>query len=545
MWDVEAKPAYDGEAVNTNWLGAGIYDGEKESWIVKDRNRFFETLVLSNAYRGFLCYAHNGSGYDFRYLIAWLCRRQIPWEGFSAGSRLFIRVNDREILDSMAVLPMSLREACDKLHARYKKHTVPVDFYERIEFYDWQTYLAGDLKALHECIRILRSSVAELGSTLKRTLASTSVDLWRRHYLDREYIVPGFDHPAENAAREAYAGGRCEVFKHEIGQGESWDINSSYPNAMLTPVPVTLRRGSGKEIPDYGLVQAVWEIPSDCFIPPLFYRAMEGRLYHPTGRWTGWRTADEARYVRSLFGKGACRVAQSIRFDGIDLFSSYVRDLYAKRLIPGPIGHVAKRLLNSLYGRTGMRREREKLICGTIPSGCMSVIDLQLGLYSEPVESMKHDGSIMPAVAASITGRGRIELHRLLAASPDPAYCDTDSVYTGGRAPFVGSTDLGGVKKEAEIASAEFVAPKAYRILAKSGKETYHAKGLASRDVSLLKKYISGHSIRVPHIPGIRESIRRHLEIDGPCENQLRTHLAGGNRHSDGRAFTIQEIGGF
>lgn len=544
-----------------------MYDGNGNANVIRDQDKFFSYL-LSPRFDGHWLYAHNGSGYDLRYLVAWLCKNKIPWEAFAAGSRWFLRVEGREFLDSMAVLPMSLREAAKKLGAAYQKHEVPADFYLKIESYDWQTYLKGDLLALYECIAIMREAVTALGGQLKRTLASTAVDLWQRVYLDSMHNVPEWNHPAESAAREAYAGGRCEVFKRHIDRGEYWDRNSSYPKAMLTPVPVEVghaRRGNA--IPDCGLVYAEFLIPHEDRIPPLFFRPSGGgRLYHPTGTIRGWRTVDEAKYVQRLYGSKSVRVSRSLPFVARDLFSGYVTDLYAKRLVPGPVGVVAKRLLTNLYGRMGMVRERERMVAG--PSGPEhGHLDLEagiqvkgrktrtplseaMGVYLETdPDTMKHNATIMPAIAATITARGRIAWHEQALLAPDLAYGDTDSVVTGGKMPCKESLELGEWKREAVIYEADFIAPKAYRIVAdvegRDGPQQerkLHAKGMPRRDVKLLAGYLAGEPVQVGRVLGIREAMRQKKPVDGPSLLQTRQHIAGGNRHPDGRAFTVAEV---
>lgn len=560
VWDVEAQPRWiknresgklELEPVNTEWLGAGVYDGSGNGEIFESQDRFFAYL-LSDKFEGYWLYAHNASGYDLRYLIAYLCRKRIPWEAFTAGSRWFLRVADREFLDSMAVLPMSLREAAKKLGAKFQKHDVNKDFFRTIAKH-WREgrakdYLRGDLLALYESVAIMRQAVEALGGQLKRTLASTAVDLWQRCYLDGEYEVPEWDHPAEAAAREAYAGGRCEVFQGEIGKGEYWDRNSSYPMAMLEPVPVeALDHQEGGSIPDSGLVLGVFDIPHEDQIPGLFYRH-NGRLYHPTGKFSGWRTADECRYVRELYGTKAVKVKESIPFLAHDIFSAYVHDLYAKRLIPGPVGVVAKRLLTNLYGRTGMVREREVIKCGPAPDYDVAWIDRdRYSVWTETdTEVMKHNATIMPAVAATITGRGRIALHRQLRKAPDPAYCDTDSVVTGGELPEEPSLEIGAWKIELRFKRARFIAPKAYRIEpipGASGSETVlHAKGMPRKDIKLVSDYLERKKVTVGRVPGIRESMKRGLDVDGAAENQTRENRAKGNRHEDGRAFKVSEL---
>ena len=68
VWDVETKPAYKDEPINTVWLGAGIYDGTSEPTLFDDEEKFFQAL-LGKAYAGHWIYAHNASGFDFHYLF--------------------------------------------------------------------------------------------------------------------------------------------------------------------------------------------------------------------------------------------------------------------------------------------------------------------------------------------------------------------------------------------------------------------------------------------------------------------------------------------
>lgn len=556
VWDVECKPSYEGEPINTAWLGGGRYDGIGKPEIFDSEDEFFCDL-LSPVYADHWIYAHNASGYDFHYLLRFLTRRKIPWRGYRTGQRVFISTCGRQFFDSMAILKGSLADIGDELGLHRRKMEVPADFYPRIEHY-WRTgfakeYLGEDLHSLHEGIQITRENFAKLGGILQPTIASTAMTLFRHKYMDHAVQgLPARD-PTPDTWRKAYIGGRVEVFKSKMGEGASWDINSSYPASMVDPrgIPCEfLGSFQGDAIPNEpAICQATVTVPEDERHPPLALIGKDSRLYFPSGSRDGWFTSEELEYCAAKYGRKSVAVREIHAFKARPLFDAYVRDLYAiKQKKAGVLSYVAKLAMNSLYGKTGMRRDREQLVCGeewhswpwNDPKAIREfeergetphkrVISQDDYLFAIPVRA-NHAPYVMPQIAATVTARGRMRLQALLDRAGDSScYCDTDSVYAEQRPDFFSSSkDLGALKCETEIARAIFAAPKLYWIKEKACTnkkphdcgpkctEKGKAKGVSYRDAAEVLRFIEGSAVRVKRMLGLFESKhRKTITVNG------------------------------
>ena len=568
MWDVEASPARKGEPFNTKWLGAGIFTGAASGpYIEADEDRFFETL-LGDDLAGHWIYAHNASGYDFHFLIRFLVRRGIPWRAFRTGQRIFLSACDREFYDSQAILHGSLANIGETLGVSTRKQVVEPDFYEKIKAH-WKTgraqaYLRDDLISLFECIETTREACRTIGVNLRATVASTAMAHFRLNHLDCAFPVPAPWSTIEQHARQAYVGGRVEVFKREAGAGCSWDLNSSYPAAMVDPrgVPCEYLGSARAGIPDAGIVFAQVDVDQEPH-PPLPVVGEDERLYFPTGRRRSWITADEARFCVERYGAKSVQVIESHAFKPRRLFDSYIAELYPMKGKPGAIGYTAKLLMNSLYGKFGSRREREAIVCGDewhdwphdSPKDLARFaargeapgkrdIDPENWIYGLPTVD-NFSAFVLPALAATITARGRIALQGGLDAAGDAAcYCDTDSVYAE-LAPgtFPESAELGGWKRELEFESAIFAAPKTYAVTLPGGDVKAKAKGLRRTDAAQVLAFMRGESIPIKRVLGVFEANQRNKAFGPASEIQHRQAKTWSHRrHPDGRAFSIAEL---
>jgi hypothetical protein len=156
---------------------------------------------------------------------------------------------------------------------------------------------------------------------------------------------PGLEGPSADMARMARYGGRTEIFRRGSFKNVNlYDISSSYPAALLEPVPV----GD----PDYirslsraDAASATVSVPPDELLPALPFRHGAG-LYFPTGRFYGSWTGDELRYAKAQ-GVKVERVEAAVRWrERIDL-SGWVQEHYRKRKEDEFSGLYTKILLNS------------------------------------------------------------------------------------------------------------------------------------------------------------------------------------------------------
>lgn len=575
VFDVESEPAYQGEPINTKFLGAGIFDG-KNYTLVRTSEKLLEKL-LSDEFAESVIYAHNGSGYDFNYIIEELVRRGVSWRAYKTGPRIFIDFDGRVLLDSMAVLPFSLARAAEFLDIPYRKNKVDENFYREIKKRDWEPYLKNDCLVLWECIHRMRQEISKLGGSLQGTLASTALHLFRSQYLDESLDVQHWSHESEKFARAAYAGGRVEIFKSSIRHGASWDINSSYPYEMTKELPVEFS-GLYKSGTGQGLVKAEIKIPNDELIPPLSYK-YEGKLYFPTGTLNGWYTSNEVKKCIELYGASCVKIKAFCAYKEKPIFRNYVLDLYEKRLQAkknknAAMDLVCKLLMNSLYGKFGTSRDRWQIVSGSSwlnwpwdtkegrrllkkrgqffttkeRTVIKQVYNEEKYIFGIP-SSILWAPYIIPTVAATITANARLALYDLLTEyKTKTAYCDTDSVYIEdenfGRnkfRKFLGS-ELGKVKLEHEIICGEFLQPKCYYLETKNG-EVLKAKGLQKSDAKTIKNYLDGKTVETKRMLGIVEQLNNSGYVKATSKIQAKKMFGEhGKRHPDNRAFSVDEI---
>lgn len=280
--------------------------------------------------------------------------------------------------------------------------------------------------------------------------------------------------------RRGYYGGRVEVYRETFkgpGNLNVGDINSMYPWAMLGDVPtelVCVKEGPldiEKHASHWlGFLDASIDVPRGTYLPPLPYRS-EDKLIFPTGLLSGVWTSEE---VLNATRRG-CTVRslrKSVWFRGKPLFKSFVEHWYAYRDKSSPLyseamAHVAKLLLNSLYGKMGTNEDRDKLwfypreqdFAEHELTAIANAID---GVYTEQVRISY--SYIIPHIAAWITSIARVRLHEVAQSFLDSGhqiyYMDTDCCHT--TAPLSHSTRLGELKLEAEVCYAEYAAPKLY-----------------------------------------------------------------------------------
>jgi hypothetical protein len=405
------------------------------------------------------------------------------------------------------------------------------------------------------------------------------MDLFQRRFLKRPIKALPYNHPTESWVRQSYVGGRVEVFKAKMGPGGSWDINSSYPFAMLGDMPTDLIRcRGGGSIPDIGVVLGSFSVPRDVHIPPL-HRKSGDKLFFPTGTVRGWYTSAEARYCKERFGTSSVKIERSIEYRPEPIFREYVTTLYEARLAAKAKGNLAlaeacKYYMNTLYGKTGTNRIRHQIVSGaeyyhypwnnpkalrqlrkwggwkhlTRQSVMTQLYSEEHYIYGIP-SFIEYAPYILPAIATWITAQGRLQLQGYLDEAPsDVAYCDTDSIYRETRAPsecFIGKVGpgLGKLKFEKDLAWVEFPLPKTYIGETKDGDRFGAAKGLPRKSLEAVERYVAGESVEVKRMLGAVELLARKGKISPESELQTKTrHETTQKRHPSGRAFTTEEL---
>lgn len=482
----DIENAEDGEiiSINTAWReqGAICYShftdwGSWWDWLIKRAAEDRKFRVV---------YAHNGGGWDWVSLIAWLLdkgkQRRESIDIAAVGSKI-VTCNVKvwkgfnlTLCDSLQLLRSSL----DKLSQKFLAGRRKVDLggrlpsqvfeedpalFERYEREDVEILLLILEKALH----LLRDKVAKI-DTLGFTIGSTAMKVFRTIGITEPILIP-WEPRLKELLRAAYTGGRVECFRPGVYPSVNvYDINSLYPYAMLTTeVPISDRGfwvDSGYEIcpGDCGAFYVRFE-QSRKDIPPVLCKGGEG-VYSGEGHYF----ANELIFLKEIDPKATIYVIEGYAFfDKAKVFGPFVERLYNLRLSDpgGPVSELCKFLLNSLYGKFGQHPEREKVLsvndfdelwalanCDDEDGGPRPLNEaagIRLDSFGDrqkqnvdhlaaPVYAVKHHADCRfehVGIAGAITSAARVALYRgMLAAGCERViYVDTDSVHCMGSFP--------------------------------------------------------------------------------------------------------------
>jgi len=469
------------------------------------------TTLLVREYAGTHIYAHNAGKFDYLFLLPWLMvigrKRGFRFKIIPVASA--IQVLDVwhmsapyrvwRFLDSYRLIPIALDKAAKafKLQGK-KKHDLDLPETDP----SWKDYNQQDCVELYRVLEQFHHYIENvLCGEVGITAPSTSMKLFRRRYLKHELYRARSTHAF---VREGYYGGRVESFEAEGWDLSYFDINSSYPFAMLSEMPVgEAVEWKGKppsRITDsrIGFVRANVFVPPAIDPPPLPVRGRkedgipDGKLIFPVGKLHGvWEMSE----LEMALEQGA-RVTgwfESVWYEPQEIFADFVRDLYQYRDTSRPdydegLAQVVKILLNSLYGKFGMRTIRRKLYLWDDPNLPPNAKPAS----NEPecpvwyAEEESDAPYVMPQVSARVTALARVNLYRhMLAARKHGGrvyYVDTDSIITDVRLPT--STKLGDLKDEIPEHSGRlhgrFYGPKLY-VLTAEDYVRVKAKGIEQR----------------------------------------------------------------
>ncbi len=523
--------------------------------------------ILKHKYRGHNIYAHNAGRFDFLFLLPWLMNegRKLGYKFSVVPISSSIQVLDVwkgehrhrtwRFLDSMRLIPTSLNKAAKAFGCGQKvDHDLNIP---ETDHKSWNIYNREDCVLNYEIMLKFHEYVENvLCGEVGITAPSTAIKLFRRNYLHRSLPRTIESH---EFVREGYFGGRVESYIKSGTRLSYYDINSSYPASMLSPMPV----GEGvywQGVPPerykrdlIGFVRCRVTVPDNLPLPPLPVRGGTAtntpkKLLFPTGRLEGIWEWSELQQAMSM----GCTIDHWIDgwwYQGEEIFGSFVHDLYAYRDKTRPdydegLSAVAKLLLNSAYGKFAMRTVRKKIYLYDDPECPADATPASPGPECEVFYAEEESDAdyIMPQVSARITALSRVRLLRFMldaqACGGRVYYCDTDSCVTDVEMPT--SPRLGDWKLEyAEHAGAirgTFLGPKLY-ILEAEGFEEVKAKGFQKRTKEIIEQVYRGETIYNDRLEKVLTLARDGFKR-GPRMIRVPRTIRGGNEkrvfHDDG-----------
>lgn len=528
--DLETKNGDTQSAGFTRPFLAGVYDGKVYTpYHGSDCVALALKHVLRAEYCGFHIYAHNGGRFDFLFLLPHLVTE-------AAASQLLYRIipvssaiqvldvwhpnshhGKWRFLDSVKLIPMTLDKAA-KTFGVENKMKFDLNTPDT-EVEAWSAYNRIDCIALYQVLEKFHDYVeGRLNGEVGITAPSTSMRVYRRNYLpfslSRNQEHHGF-------FRSAYFGGRTEAYFRGKAQALNYyDINSSYPAAMLENMPVgKMQEWEGaphrKLVQQLGFVECeVEQPPTDIPVLPVRH---ENKLMFPVGRLKGVWTWHE---IKEAIDHGATVThwGKSVWFEGKPIFRGMVEDLYKFRDKSLPdydegLAAISKLMLNSLYGKFGQRTLRRHIYSSLDPDLPLGAIpcngDIDCPVWT--VEEESDASYIMPQLSAYVTSYARIALRRFMMQAKHKGgriyYVDTDSIITD--VELETTTKLGGLKLEESGKDGVFVAPKLYALADK-----VVAKGFEKQHRTLLhlEQLLAGQALYGKRLEKIGGMIRNNLK---------------------------------
>lgn len=558
----------------TEFVLGGIYDREGNYHSYRDRDLFMLDLLET----GGEVWTWNGGLYDIIAIAEWLIENNIRAEVSRSGTRITrLRAGKLVLRDAVALLPMSLEKAigilpdetilriAGTLDPAARKDLGKVESYENISrtmsaelFADLDRYLRRDCEFGFEIVDRLQTIADEHDYELTGTVGGSSYKTAATQ-LGIEPVE--WDWRAYRFARDAYYGGRTQVFQPTAEHGHRSDIHSAYPAALRSlELPVgewaeardeTAARWYQRRVP--GIYRARVTVP-ESFIPPLPLRLDDGSIAYPFGRFVGTWALPELAYAEEECGVTVEPIRALTWDDERVVFAEYIDRVWRHRADATNKTEAAwvKWFANSLTGKFGEDPAKERvLLCPDLAQiqdkldrkNPWFPIDPGLRIWGAPFWRISDCAHVH--WAAYLTGQTRVTLHRQLTADGrgglSAVYCDTDSVYSTTRRREAHGPELGQWGYDGEMRDWVCLAKKLYRYEdPATGEIVVRAKGMSGLTPAEFEELMAGEAIsRDRGVMGFRSAARvlgAIKETDEPARLFRRKHLTRSSK-ADGLKF--------
>jgi hypothetical protein len=400
------------------------------------------------------------------------------------------------------------------------------------------------------------------------TIPSLSFGIYRSLFMP-DKVIPMITSKIQRDIQSGYTGGSVDMFipsfniitKEKDKKIYSYDVNSLYPFVMKDndyPVgnPTYFEGNIINADPNaFGFFYCKIIAPKDLKHPILqiHHKTKDGiRTVSPLGSFSGWFFSEELKNALSFGYK--INLIKGYTFEKANIFSGYINDLYSLRLSypkTDPMNYISKILLNSLYGRFGMKEINEDIfliekreldnfilrdnIKEIIDFGKKLLLKIDVENVQDKIDEHNNIQNINISIAAAVTAYARIHMSQFKNNPnlPNLYYTDTDSLYFDGPIPqhFISPNELGLLKLEGIYDSAVFLAPKVYA-LKNSEEEIIKIKGLS-------KESIISNNITL----GTLEKLLVEDSFEEISQNKWFRHLDKGNIEVINQVYTLKANG--
>lgn len=425
------------------------------------------------------------------------------------------------------------------------------------QYDDLVKYNIRDSKICTEFVNFLQDGFNDLGCNIKSTIASTSLDLFKRRFLKEKLYSPTIKQI--EIMIKGYYGGRTEILKRGYNNEKIniYDFNSVYSSVMkksLYPHPNFMRycRNVSKvQLNDYEGVTYV-EMQKDSKDLPFLQIKHDNKLIFPDGIIKGFythkeiRTAIEYNYKLLKIGKGF--YSKKV----FSPFKDFVDLLYNKRLEykkqNSPMEIIPKILLNSLYGKFATRLDNKTELKNSIYlthediETAQEIGDSNYYRVKKVYNDKNKPAFINPILSIYTTANAREKLYRAIHdISDDVFYMDTDSIFT--TKSLNNSSRLGDLKLEYTANEYYLVKPKFYALKI---KDNYKCKIKGCRNLNQhfndFENILRDKKHTYIKFMKMRESMIQHMAFNTKVEVEKEFSLEDNKRDWNGSLFSTQDF---
>ena len=538
-------------------------------------------------------YAHNLGGFDAIFMLGQLLKNYKTKIQFKNSRPISISVsrttlNDKTnknetkkivFKDSYKILPLNLRsliKAFDimthKLFFPYKFMTIDnlnyegklpdksfyvnildLDYHNLVDEFEkknWNLknellkYMKNDIVALYQIIDKFSETIFELENlniTSVSTLSSISLKTYLSNYYNKNKTpihIPRYANYSD--IKHAYFGGRVEVFKGYVENIYIYDVVSLYPYCMLKNIPIgNISKSIDTNLDNYfGFCYVSVNVPKGIKAPILPFRKIDGTgIIYPTGNWSGWYTSEILKKARDSQNV-TIKVHHGYKMIKSDkLFTEFVvkysqLKIKAEKEGNNALRTIIKLILNSLYGRFGLKYEPYKIdFVNSTKANQISInhevlewlsiddnidyikytvapTDILKELNREEYNKLKAKTNLDSeyvvralTISAMITSYASIFMNSFLNNPENPCYyTDTDSLFCKYPldAKYVGK-ELGKFSFKGMAKRAYFISPKTYCLVMMDDSVIIKCKGLNNRLLTEndFKLLLSGENVNI------------------------------------------------
>lgn len=504
----------------------GVIYGDNFINVLYTIDDFYKELS-KRKYRAKKVFAHNGE-FDYSGIFGNIILN-VDNAAIFNGKFISAKYNNVTLCDSMNVLPTSVKKLGELLGI--EKLDTPEEFLQGDDIKVTPLmieYCKRDCEIVYNSLL----NVFEMVGGIRITIASLSMYYFRKDFLKKPLVYNDLN----DEFYKSYYGGRTEAFKIGKVEANVYDINSLYPYVMTK-----IKFPDFKNLRKYDNINtkyALYLIKSkeglfkgrilhkynDIGLLP-FKCIKSGKLLFPIGEFDTCINFIELRFALSSGLVEIISVEYVICSAPIKSpFIDYIHTNYGLRLKTENefLKFFYKLLMNSLYGRFGMKKKYTTTYYDTIPYDEIFELKRNFEYYELKLFSHKRNDCYLvtenkkaekmffsiPSIASYITSAARMELLKgILSNKESIVYCDTDSVFLEDKPKEIEiGNELGQWKLE-DKKVIEVRGLKNYSVRGKYGVEIKIIKGVNKKSIE-----INNFHFQVEKFYKTKESIRREKE---------------------------------